>query len=349
MLLNPGPVNLDERVRGALTIADMCHREPQAYAILAGVRSMVTKVAGGTGTHSAVVLTGSGTSALEATVCSVVPADGGLLALANGHFGERIATIAELHDLRTTVWNQGWGTSFDLEGIERLLAAESSITHVAVVHHETSTGQLNNVSQIGELVAAAGRSLIVDAVSSLGGEDLDVSRDHIDWCVASSNKCIEAPPGLAFVIGSAAAIRALRDVPERSMYLSLRRHFEAQKVRGVPQFTPAVQLMASALRALELLLAEGVLERRNRYRRLAETLRGGLEQLGLSLYLPDPPTRSSCSTNVGSLRGPRLSSCVAIYAMRGSSSIPATTSCPATSGWPTWVRSRTRTSSGSCP
>lgn len=228
----------------------------------------------------------------------MVPAGGGLLILQNGHFGERLAAIAKIHGLATTVWDQGWGSAFDLGGIERVLADQSSITHVAAVHHETSTGQLNDVSRIGELVAATGRSLIVDAVSSLGGEDLDVARDHIDWCVASSNKCIEAPAGLAFVIGSKRRIRALDGIPDRSLYLSLRRHYEAQDDRGVPLFTPAVQLLAPTLCALDLLIAEGVINRRERYRQLAKTLRQGLIELGLSLYLRDPARRSSVCTNV---------------------------------------------------
>ena len=228
----------------------------------------------------------------------MVPPTGGLLVLTNGHFGERIAAIAEVHRLRTTIWNQGWGCAFDLPQIEQVLIEQPFITHVAVVHHETSTGQLNDVRRIGELVAAAGRSLIVDAVSSLGGEDLNVARDHIDWCVTSSNKCLEAPPGLAFVIGRKTCFRDLADVPPRSFYLSLYNHYEAQMRRGVPLFTPALHLMAATLCALELLLAEGPLQRRDRYRRLAAVLRDGLEGLGLPLYLPDLSTRSSTSTNV---------------------------------------------------
>ena len=291
-------MNLDERVRQALTLQDMCHREPDAYALLAAVRRKITEVSGGASSHSAVVLTGSGTSAIEATLSSVVPPDGELLILSNGHFGERLAAVAEIYRLPSRVWDEGWGHTYDFDGIERLLVDNPSITHVAMVHHETSTGQLNDVRRVGELTAALDRCLIVDAVSSLGGEDLDVARDHIDWCVTSSNKCVEAPPGLAFVIGATERVSELEHIPERSLYLSLCRHYESQAARGVPLFTPSLPLMSSALCALELLVAEGVLQRRARYRQLAQTLRAGLAQLGLPLYLPDPSTRASTSTNV---------------------------------------------------
>jgi len=298
VLLNPGPVNLDARVRDALLVEDMCHREPDAYALLGGVRRLVTKLSGGTGTHASVALSGSGTSAIEAMISSVLPATGRLLVLSNGHFGERLASIAAIHGVPSATWEQGWGNAFDLDGIERRLTAEPDITHVAVVHHETSTGQLNDLTALGQIVARAGRSLLVDAVSSFGGEDLDVVRDNIDWCVASSNKCIEGPPGLAFAIGRRGAVAALDDVEERSLYLSLRRYFEAQDDRGVPLFTTAVHLLASTQCALELLAAEGVSGRRDRYRGLADTLRSGLRQLGLPLYLAHPADRSSSSTNV---------------------------------------------------
>lgn len=298
VLLNPGPVNLDARVRDALLVEDMCHREPDAYALLGGVRRLVTKLSGGTGTHASVALSGSGTSAIEAMISSVVPGTGRLLVLSNGHFGERLASIAAIHGVPSATWEQGWGNAFDLDGIERRLMAEPDITHVAVVHHETSTGQLNDLTALGEIVARAGRSLLVDAVSSFGGEDLDVVRDHIDWCAASSNKCIEGPPGLAFVIGHRDAVAALGDVQERSLYLSLRRYFEAQDGRGVPLFTTAVHLLASTQRALELLDAEGVLGRRDRYLAHAQVVRSGLRRLGLPLYLADEADRSSSSTNV---------------------------------------------------
>lgn len=298
VLLNPGPVNLDERVREALSVRDMCHREPDAFALLAGLRQLVTEVSGGAETHSAVVLTGSGTSAVEATIASVIPADGNLLVLSNGHFAERIGKIAAVNSIRHQILDVGWGQTFDLPAISGLLAGDPTITHVAMVHHETSTGQLNPVDRIGALVAEAGRSLIVDAVSSFGAEDLDVVRDRIDWCITSANKCIEAPPGLSFVIGSPAAVGSLAEIPPRSFYLDLHGHFEAQGERSVPLFTPSIPLMAATRTALELLVSEGVLARRSRYRRLAKELRGGLVRMGLSLYLKDDDCRSSSCTNV---------------------------------------------------
>ncbi len=136
VLLNPGPVNVDERVRAALASPDECHREPEAQELLVTVSGKIAEVCGGGSTHAAVLLTGSGTAALEATVSSVVPRDGGLLVLDNGHYGERLLRIAQAHGIVTERLDVGWTHPIDPPDVDRALAARPDLTHVGLVHHE---------------------------------------------------------------------------------------------------------------------------------------------------------------------------------------------------------------------
>ncbi|MDT9682408.1 aminotransferase class V-fold PLP-dependent enzyme [Streptomyces sp. TRM76323] len=286
VLMNPGPVVADERVRAALGGPDLCHREPEFTELMSRVRDRVTRICGGGDEHTALILTGSGTSAVEAALTSVVPADGALLTLDNGHYGRRMHDIAVAHGLRSHRLDFGWTVPLDLDAVDRALAADPGLSHVAVVHHETSTGMLNDLAAVTRVAHRHGREVVVDAVSSVGAEDIDLVRDGIDWLAGSANKCLEGMPGLAFVTGRRAAFAALAGHPRRSYYLDLARHFTAQETSGAPAFTPAVPTFYAFDTALRLALREGVPARRDRYRALVRLLRDGLERLGFTLLLP---------------------------------------------------------------
>ncbi|MFD7420958.1 pyridoxal-phosphate-dependent aminotransferase family protein [Streptomyces californicus] len=297
VLLNPGPVNVHDRVRAALAGPDECHREPESQALLGTVGGKITEVCGASrDSHATVLFTGSGTAALEAVLSSVVPADGRLLVLDNGHYGERLLRIADVHGIATVRLEFGWAVPLDLDAVDEALAADAGITHVAVVHHETSTGMLNPLRELGPLVARHGRSLIADAISSLGAEDLDVVRDSVDWCVGTANKCLEGMPGISFVCAPRERLEALADVPARTFYFDLSANYRAQVVKGSPQFTPAVQVLRALDAALDLTLAEGVAARTARYAARAAEIRAGLEERGIELLLP-PERRAGSITN----------------------------------------------------
>lgn len=297
VLMNPGPVLVDDRVRAAVCWPDLCHREPEFAELMTRVREEICRVCGGDESYSTVMLTGSGTAALEAAISSAVPPDGKLLVLDNGHYGERLAKIASLHGIAHAVLEVGWAATFDLDALDRQLRSDSAITHVCMVHHETSTGMLNPLHQVGEIVYRNGKSLIVDAISSLGGELVDVRADHVDWCLSTANKCIEAIPGLSFVVAPRARLKALAGLPARTFYLDLHSHWIGQERDQAPLFTPAVQAMFALKVALELLLQEGVAGRNRRYKALAHELRSGLEARGFRLLLA-PEYRSSLLTAV---------------------------------------------------
>jgi 2-aminoethylphosphonate-pyruvate transaminase len=297
VLMNPGPVLVDERVRQAMSLPDLCHREPEFAELMARVSRKVTRVCGGDGSYTSVVFSGSGTAAVEAALSSIVPPGGRILILDNGHYGERLAKIAGVHGISHLVIRFGWATPFDLTAIDRALRDDPAITHVGIVHHETSTGMLNPLREVGEIAARRGKSLMVDAISSIGGEMLDMQADHIDWCTGTANKCIEGMPGLSFVCAPRAGFDALATVPPRTYYLNLYGQYVATDKAQAPPFTPAVQTFFAFDVALDLMLSEGVRNRHARYVALAAQLREGLAALGLKFLLP-PEHRSSTLTAV---------------------------------------------------
>jgi 2-aminoethylphosphonate-pyruvate transaminase len=276
---------------------DRCHREPEVAQSMRAVRAKAARVCGGTDADTAVVLAGSGTAALEAAVASVVPPDGRLLILDNGHYGERIFRIASVHRIPLIRLEFGWMRPFDLGEVDRVLSEDPSITHVAMIHHETSTGMLNPLRAAGELVARHGRALIVDAISSLGSERLDLAADHITWCVGTANKCLEGLPGVSFVVGSHAAFDALGEVPARGFYLDLHGHYHSQEHLNAPMFTPAVQVLTAFEKALDFALEEGPEARGRRYDALAQAVRSGFGARGGSFLLP-AGRRANSVTNI---------------------------------------------------
>ncbi|MFJ5550147.1 aminotransferase class V-fold PLP-dependent enzyme [Streptomyces sp. NPDC093225] len=286
---NTGPANTDPAVRRALGGPDLCHREPEFGDLMTRVREKVTAVCGGGAEHTAVVLTGSGTAALEAALASAVPADGGVLVIDNGHYGERLHAVLVSHGIRSRRLQLGWGAAIDHDLIGRLLAADPTLGHVAVVHHETSTGVLNDVAAVAAVARAHGRRTVVDAVGSVGAEDVDIARDGIDWLVGTADTCLEGVPGLAFVCARREAFEGLAGHPRRGYYLDLHRHYRAQEGDRAPAFTPAVPLFHAFEAALDLVLAEGVAARGDRYRAVAERLRAGLARLGLGLLASARP------------------------------------------------------------
>jgi len=292
ILLNPGPVNVSPRVRAALSREDLCHREPEFADLQASIRARLVEAFAPAGDFTAVLITGSGTAALEAAVTSVLSERGRLVVVSNGVYGERIAAMAGAARLPHTVVAGAWTEPPDLEAVERAVAAPD-VEAVAVVHHETTTGLLNPVADVARLARRHGKLVLVDSVSGLAGDALET--DALDLVVGTGGKCIQAYPGLGFVLVRREAMARLSTHPRRSLYLSLAVHHEAQERRTVP-FTPAVQLAYALDEALAELLEEGVGSRIRRYATAAALLREGFEHLGLRLVLP-PALRSGSITS----------------------------------------------------
>jgi 2-aminoethylphosphonate-pyruvate transaminase len=285
ILLNPGPANTSASVRRALVMPDLCHREPECFEMMRRCREMLVTLAGAGADWTAVLFAGSGTAAVEATVSAVVPADGGLLVADNGVYGDRIAKIARAHRIRAEILKYDIWTAVDPGDVDRVLGERPELSHVAVVHHETTTGILNPVAQIARVATRHGRSLIVDAMSSLFGETLDVKRPGIDFVTASANKCLQGVPGVSFVLARRRALDALAGRAPRSVYLDLHGHYRSQESDNTP-FTPAVQVLHAMEEALVELHKEGPAARVARYAENAHVLREGMTRLGLEILTP---------------------------------------------------------------
>ena len=287
VLLNVGPVIVPERVRNALLKPDMCHREPEFSELLSNVRRKLAQ-AFKSNKHSTILLSGSGTAAIEATISSVVR-DGKLLVLSNGYYGDKMAKIARLHCINTEVMDFGWGQEITVHDVDKKLNSDAAIRFVGMVHTETSTAMLNHVREIGELAEKYDKILITDAMASIGVEDLDVNRDRIDFCIGSANKCIEGFPGCSFVSADRSRMEELKDLPPRTSYLDLCQHYRYEEglgERAGTPFTPPVQIIYALDEALNLLLEESIEKRRERYANLAGRIRDDLEELGFGFLIP---------------------------------------------------------------
>jgi 2-aminoethylphosphonate-pyruvate transaminase len=286
ILLNPGPANTSARVRQALVTPDLCHREPEFLEVMRECRTRLTRAAGAGPAFDVVLFTGSGTAAVEAALASAIPEGRVLLIVDNGVYGDRMRRIARAHRIPAEVLTCDVTTPVAPSDVAARLRAHPEVSHVALVHHETTTGLLNPVEAVADVAAAAGRRVIVDATSSLFGEPLDVTREGLDFVTASANKCLQAMPGVSFVVARRAALEALRGRPPRSVYLDLFEHWAAQEQDNTP-FTPAVQVLHAMREALVELEEEGVAARLARYGENCRVLRRGMAALGFEILVPE--------------------------------------------------------------
>lgn len=284
ILLNPGPVNVSPRVTAALGRGDMCHREPECAEMLARIRTRLVQAFAPAGGFTAVPITGSGTAAVEMAVTSILSPKGRMVVVANGVYGDRIAAMAAAARLPHTVVQSAWTVPPDLDHLAQAIR-EPDVEAVAVVHHETTTGLRNPIDAVGRLARAHGKLLLIDAVSALAGDPLDLDAVGADVVVGTANKCIQGLPGMSFVLVRKAVMERLMTYQRRSLYLSLPVHYEAQERDSTP-FTPAVQIAYAFDEALAELLEEGVDNRVARYADAAALLRSGFEKVGLVCVLP---------------------------------------------------------------
>jgi 2-aminoethylphosphonate-pyruvate transaminase len=284
-LFNPGPVMTSARVKAALVHHDVCHRDQDYNGVVRRLRSKLRPVFGAGDGHEILLLTGSGTAAMEMAISSTVPAGRKLLTVENGAFGERLGEIAALHGLGHQVLRRPWGTLIDPAEIEAALAADPEIAAVAMIHHETSVGVLNPVAALGRLCRARGVTSIVDAVSSLGAEDLDVERDQIDVCFSSANKCLHSVSGVSFVCVAPPVWPRLEGIAPRVYYLDLKRYRRYMTELEQTPFTPAVTTFFALETALDELAEQGgVAARREVYRRRNLLVRRVLTDLGFTSF-----------------------------------------------------------------
>lgn len=292
ILLNPGPVTLSERVRQALLREDLCHREPEFAELILDIKTRLLQVyPEATKDYEAIILTGSGTSAVEAMLSTLIPPSGKALVVANGVYGERMAKMIQTHNKPLTVVKSAWGEPMNLNAVENCLNQDSTITHLVAVHHETTTGRLNDIEKLGEICYNKNIVLLLDCVSSFAAETLKFSQWNLEACAATANKCLHGVPGLSFVVVKKSVFES-RPSAANTLYLDLY-PYQKQQQEGYSPFTQAVQIsyaLQEALKELEDL--GGWKTRQQLYQYRSHQIQNKLQSLGIQTLLE--PQAYSC-------------------------------------------------------
>ena len=285
ILLTPGPLTTSRRTKEAM-LRDWGSWDADFNQITGRVREQIVRIAHGEGTHECVPLQGSGTFAVEAAIGTLVPRDGHVLVPVNGAYCERIAKICRYLGRKLTVHAYAEDAQVRAEDIDRLLAKDASITHVALVHCETSTGILNPLHDIAAVVAARGRALIVDAMSSFGALEIDVRRTPVDALVAASGKCLEGVPGMGFAVIKRTSLERCAD-NAHSLALDLHDQWVYMQKTTQWRYTPPTHVVAALDAALAQYWEEGGLAARGeRYAANCRELISGMQALGFRSFLP---------------------------------------------------------------
>lgn len=287
LLFTPGPLTTSRGVKDAMKV-DLGSRDASFIAIVRDIRRRLLALDGLSqeAGYEAVIVQGSGTFGLESVVGSVIPPAGKLLVVINGAYGARIAQMARVLHIPVDTQTCPEDETPDLAELERRLKEDPAITHVFVVQCETTTGILNPIREIGEIVKRHGKVYCVDAMSSYGAIPADMAGAGIDFLVSSANKCIEGVPGFAFVLARRDALLAIAGYA-RSMSLDLLAQWKGLEQNGQFRFTPPTHALLAFHQALLELEAEGgVAARGARYAGNHQILIEEMHRLGFTPYLP---------------------------------------------------------------
>ncbi len=284
ILLTPGPITTSLDTKMAM-LRDWGSWDANFNAVTGEVRRKLLAIVNGEDTHVCVPLQGSGTFSVEAAVNTLVPRTGHVLVLINGAYGLRLAKLAEMMGRKVTTFETPEDVPTTAADVDRLLAGDASITHVGLIHCETSTGILNPLAEIAAVVERHGKSLIVDAMSSFGAIGIDARTTRFDALIAASGKCIEGPPGMGFVL---ARRSVLEKCAGNSTSLALDLHDQWVYMERTTQwrYTPPTHVVVAFNAALDQHIAEGGQPARlARYRKNCETLVAGMAEMGFKVFL----------------------------------------------------------------
>lgn len=288
VLLGPGPSDVPPSVLRALGSPTVGHLDPAFLRIADEVKTMLRQVFG-TDHELTLPMSGTGSSGMETCLVNLVEPGDRVLVCVNGVFGTRMAEVARRCGAEVTVAQAPWGRAMDPGDVERAAGGRAHKL-LCVVHAETSTGVLQDLSPFVELAYGMGAMLMVDAVTSLGGVPVDVDTHGIDAAYSGTQKCLSCPPGLSPVTLSKRACDALgsRSRPVQSWYLDLGMIARYWGEERVYHHTAPVNMIYALHEALRLVLEEGLEARFDRHRRGAAALRAGLVAMGLELPVPEP-------------------------------------------------------------
>lgn len=288
LLLTPGPLTTTDTVREAM-LQDWCTWDNDYnQGVVTPIREKLLSLAGVGEEYTSVLLQGSGTYCVEATLGAIIKPEDKLLIVANGAYGERMARIASYYKLDYKLISLHETESVTADIVREALETSVGITHVAMVHCETTTGILNPIEEVGELLKSYPVTFIVDAMSSFGGIPIDMQGWGIDFLVSSANKCIQGVPGFGFILASKAKLMACKG-NARSLSLDIYEQWNAmEKGRGKWRFTSPTHVVRAFYQALiELEEEGGVAVRYKRYKENNRILIEGMRSLGFTPLLKD--------------------------------------------------------------
>jgi 2-aminoethylphosphonate aminotransferase len=285
IILTPAPATTTDSVKQAQVVSDICPREKEFGELMTSIRKDLVKIVKGDDNYTSILFTGSGTSVMDSVINSVVPPRKKILIIENGAYGKRMKEIAKSYEIKYIEAYHNWGDKLNLERIDNYLKFFYDIDCVAVVHHETTTGILNNIEVIGKIVKKYNKTYIVDTISSYAGIPIDIKKIKADFIMASANKCLQGMPGISFVIAKKEALEKTKYF-NRSYYLNLYKNYKYFEEKQQTPFTPAVQCIYALRQAIDEFFKEGT-KRYKRYINNWKILIKGMEKLGFTKLLDD--------------------------------------------------------------
>ena len=286
ILLNPGPATTSDTVKYAQVVPDICPREEEFVGIMDEVRQELVKVVhGDPQKYAAVLFTGSGTIIQDVLVNSLVPEGKKICIVNNGAYSARMVEIADYYQIPCV--NLKFPTTGlpDLDVIKQALEADKDIAVVASVHHETGTGVLNPVREIGKIAHANGCVFVVDTISTYGLIPFDIEEENIDFCMSSAQKGLCGMTGVSWTVGKIEEIEKSKDYPKRSYYCNLFMQYDFFNRVGEMHFTPPVQTVYALKQAIKEYWEEGEQARYQRITQCWEAIHKGLKEIGLDTVI----------------------------------------------------------------
>lgn len=307
ILLNPGPATTTDTVKYAQVVPDICPREKEFAGLMNGLRSDLLKIVHAPKEkYTSVLFCGSGTINIDICINSLLPEGKKILVINNGAYNSRAVEVCEMYhlphiNLKFSVYEQP-----KLDEVEKALKENPDVAVVYCCHHETGTGVLNPIREIGALTHKYGAIFVSDTTSTLGMIPLDVVKDNIDFCMASAQKGLMAMSGLSFIIGREDIIKQSKNYPTRSYYTNLYLQYEYFEKTGEMHFTPPVQTVYATIQALKEYFEVGEEAKFARHRRVYESIRKGVAELGLETVI-DPTIESGLVVSVKYPNDPNFS------------------------------------------
>ena len=290
ILLNPGPSTTTDTVKYAMVVPDICPREKEFGKVMQTLSEELVKIVhGGLKDYAAVLFCGSGTLCLDVCVNSLLDKDKYAFVINNGSYSQRAVDILKYYGMQHIEFKQPIDTTPDLNAIEEALkkniAEGKKIGYVYMTHHETVSGLLNPLREVGALAHKYNAIFISDTTSSFAMIPIDVYKDNVDFMMSSCQKGIMAMSGCSFVIGKRKIIEESKNYPKRSYYCNLYMQYECFERTRQMHFTPPVQVIYSALQAVREYWDEGETKKNERHMKVMEAIHKGEDELGLKELL----------------------------------------------------------------